>query len=74
LPIAWILATVVAVLAGFLLGRSHNDAGSDWAGVAIGLLSVVVAAAAFEYGRRAAAPLVILDREMLRQLIGGSRE
>lgn len=74
LPIAWILATVVAVLAGFLVGRSHSDAGSEWAGVAIGLLIIVVAGAAFEYGRRAAAPLVILDREMLRQLIGGSRE
>jgi carbon monoxide dehydrogenase subunit G len=74
LPIAWILATVVAVLAGFLIGRSHSDAGSDWAGVAIGLLVIVVAGAAFEYGRRAAAPLVILDREMLRQLMDRGNE
>lgn len=74
LPIAWILATVLAVIAGFLIGRTHGDNGSDWAGIAIGLLIVVVAGAAFEYGRRAAAPMVILDREMLRQLIGGSRE
>ncbi len=73
LPMAWILATVVALLAGFLIGRSHSDAGSDWAGVAIGLLVIVVAGAAFEYGRRAAAPILI-DREVLRQLISGLRE
>ncbi len=57
LPMAWILATVVAALAGFLIGRGQGVAGSDWAGLAIGLLLIVVAGAAFEYGRRSAAPV-----------------
>ena len=33
------------------------------------LLLIVVAGAAFEYGRRAAAPVVMLDRALLRRLI-----
>jgi carbon monoxide dehydrogenase subunit G len=74
LPIAWVLATVVAVLAGFLFGRSEGVGGSDWAGVAIGLLLIVVAGAAFEYGRRSAAPVLMLDGALLRRLIEGARE
>ena len=74
LPMAWILATVVAALAGFLLGRSQGSAGSDWAGLAIGLLLIVVAGSAFEYGRRAAAPLVTLDSALLRRLLESPKE
>ena len=74
LPMAWILATVVAALVGFLLGRGQGGAGSDWAGVAIGLLLIVIAGAAFEYGRRAAAPVVVLDNALLRRLLEGSKE
>ena len=74
LPMAWILATVVAALAGFLLGRAQGGTGSDWAGVAIGLLLIVIAGAAFEYGRRAAAPVVVLDNALLRRLLEGSKE
>jgi carbon monoxide dehydrogenase subunit G len=75
LPMAWILAVVVAGLAGFLIGRGAGGAGSDWAGLAIGLLVIVVAGAAFEYGRRAAAaPVVMLDIAALRRLIEGARE
>lgn len=74
LPMAWILATVVAVLAGFLMGRSHGALESDWAGVAIGLLIIVVAGTAFEYGRRAAAPVVTLDRALLRRLLDEPKE
>jgi uncharacterized protein len=74
LPMAWILATVVAVLAGFLFGRSQGGAGSDWAGVAIGLLLIVVAGAAFEYGRRAAAPVILFDNALLRRLIERAKE
>jgi carbon monoxide dehydrogenase subunit G len=74
LPIAWILATVVAALTGFLFGRGQGGAGSDWAGVAIGLLLIVIAGAAFEYGRRAAAPVVMLDNALLRRLLEGSKE
>jgi len=74
LPTAWILATVVAALAGFLVGRNQGGAGSDWAGLAIGLMVVVVAGVAFEYGRRAAAPVVMLDSAALRRLIEGTKE
>jgi hypothetical protein len=74
LPMAWILATVVAALAGFLLGRSQGGAGSDWAGLAIGLLLIVVAGAAFEYGRRAAAPVILFDNALLRRLIERAKE
>jgi uncharacterized protein len=74
LPMAWILATVVAVLAGFLLGRGQGGVGSDWEGLAIGLLVIVIAGAAFEYGRRAAAPVVVLDSALLRRLLDGSKE
>ena len=71
---AWILATVVAALAGFLLGRSQGAAGSDWAGLAIGVLLIVVAGAAFEYGRRAAAPVITLDSALLRRLLERAKE
>jgi carbon monoxide dehydrogenase subunit G len=74
LPMAWILATVVAALAGFLLGRGHGGVTSDWAGLSIGLLLIVIAGAAFEYGRRAAAPVVVLDHALLRRLFEGGKE
>ena len=74
LPMAWILAIVVAALAGFLAGRGHGVSGSDWAGLAIGLAFIVVAAAAFEYGRRTAAPVVVLDSALLRRLIEGTKQ
>ncbi len=73
LPMAWILATVVAALAGFLLGR-QNGADANWAGLAVGLLLIVVAGAAFEYGRRAAAPVITLDSALLRRLIEMAKE
>jgi carbon monoxide dehydrogenase subunit G len=74
LPMAWILATVVAVLVGYLIGRGPGAAGSDWAGLAIGLLLIIVAGAAFEYGRRSATPVVMLDSALLRRLIEGAKE
>ena len=74
LPVAWILATVVAALVGFLVGRGQGAAGSDWAGLSIGLLLIVVAGAAFEYGRRAAAPVLMLDNALLRRLIANAKQ
>ena len=74
LPVAWILATVVAALVGFLVGRGQGAAGSDWAGLSIGLLLIVVAGAAFEYGRRAAAPVLVLDNALLRRLIANAKQ
>jgi uncharacterized protein len=74
LPMAWILATVAAAVAGFLIGRGQGVTGSDWAGLAIGLLIIVVAGAAFGYGRRSAAPVVVLDSALLRRLIEGAKQ
>jgi len=74
LPMAWILATVVAALTGFLIGRGQGGVGSDWAGIAIGLLLIVIAGAAFEYGRRVATPVVVLDNALLRRLFEGREE
>jgi carbon monoxide dehydrogenase subunit G len=65
-PVAWILALVVAALAGYLIGDAHGTAGqADWMGLAIGLLLMVIAAVSFEYGRRTAAPVVVLDPALL---------
>jgi carbon monoxide dehydrogenase subunit G len=73
--VAWILALVVAALAGFLVGRGQGDAGgSDWMGLAIGLLIVIVAAASFEFGRRTAAPQIVLDAALLERLLRGDKK
>jgi uncharacterized protein len=75
LPIAWILALVVAALAGFLVGRGQSGTGgSDWMGLAIGLLIVIVAAASFEFGRRTAAPQIVLDAALLQRLLRGDKQ
>lgn len=73
LPIAWILALVVAALVGFLVGRGQGTGGSDWMGLAIGLLIFIVAAAAFEAGRRTAAPQIVLDAASLQRLLRGDK-
>jgi carbon monoxide dehydrogenase subunit G len=69
LPIAWMLAVPVAALVGFLVGRGQGAAAaSDWAGLSIGLLVVIVGAAGVEFGRRTAASVVMLDSEMVARL------
>lgn len=73
-PVAWILTTVVAALTGFLVGHGQGSVGSEWAGLAIGMLLIVVAGAAFEYGRRAAAPVIMLDNALLQRLMQGVKE
>jgi len=51
-------------------GRRDSSGGdSRWAGVAIGLLLILVAAASFEYGKRSASPVIVLDSAQLKQLI-----
>jgi len=73
-PIAWILALAVAALVGFLIGRGQSDTGSsDWMGLAIGLLVVIVAAAGFEFGRRTASTQVVLDAASLQRLLRGEK-
>jgi carbon monoxide dehydrogenase subunit G len=73
LPAAWILAVVVAAMTGFLVGRGGGGTGSDWMGLAVGLLVVIVAAAGFEFGRRSAAPVVVLDEILLSRILGSGR-
>ena len=68
LPAAWLLALCVAALVGYLIGHAQGGGGSDWMGLSIGLLVVIVAAAGFEFGRRSAAPLVVLDPALLARL------
>lgn len=49
-PTGWVLATVAAIVAGFLLGRS---AAADWWVVAMVVLAVIAAAAGYDSGRKA---------------------
>ncbi|MCB1690524.1 MAG: carbon monoxide dehydrogenase subunit G [Halioglobus sp.] len=72
-PTAWALATFIAAAVGFLFGHGANMTDSAWAGLAIGLLLLLVAFTAFEYGRRSAAPVVTLDSALLRRLIEGEK-
>jgi carbon monoxide dehydrogenase subunit G len=67
-PASWLLALVVAALAGYLVGHGGGGGQTDWMGLAIGLLLMIVAAAGFEYGRRAAAPVLVLDEALLARL------
>jgi carbon monoxide dehydrogenase subunit G len=73
-PMAWMLVAVLAAAAGFMAGRGGAAAPSDWAGIAIGLLLIVVAGGAFEYGRRSATPVTVLDAALLRRLLEESRK
>jgi uncharacterized protein len=68
LPMGWVLALAVAALCGFLIGQGQAGAASNWQGLAMGLLVIVVAAAAFEHGRRTAAPILVLDAKLLAKL------
>ncbi|MFC4312540.1 CoxG family protein [Steroidobacter flavus] len=74
LPYAWILAVVVAALTGFLVGRGEGGTGSDWAGLCIGLLVIIVGVAGVEYGRRVAAPQIVVDAAALARLLRGERQ
>ena len=66
-PAAWLLALVVAALTGYLIGDARGGQ-ADWMGLAIGLLLMIIAAVSFEYGRRTAAPVVVLDPVLLARL------
>lgn len=50
-----------------LLGGQRPD--SRWAGIAIGLLLILVAAAAFEFGRRSATPVIVLDSALVKRIV-----
>jgi carbon monoxide dehydrogenase subunit G len=69
LPVAWLLAICVAALAGYLVGHAgQSGTGSEWMGLSIGLLVIIVAAAGFEFGRRSATPSLTLDAALLARL------
>lgn len=68
LPIAWLLAIVVAALVGYLVG-SGDSTQHHWVGLSIGLLLLIVGAAGFAWGRHAAAPVVTLDARTLARLL-----
>ena len=72
-PVAWLLALCVAALVGYLIGHADStDRASDWMGLAIGLLVLIVAAAGFEFGKRSA-PVVMLDPAALARLLEGKK-
>jgi carbon monoxide dehydrogenase subunit G len=71
-PVAWLLVAILAAAVGFMAGRGGVTPPSDWAGLAIGLLLIVVAGGAFEYGRRSATPVTVLDASLLRRLLEDS--
>ncbi len=70
-PIAWVLALIIAAATGFFFGYQGESADTAWAGLAIGLILLVVASAAFEYGRRSAQQVLVLDAALLRKLTSG---
>jgi carbon monoxide dehydrogenase subunit G len=72
LPMAWVLAIAVAGLVGYLVGHAQGG-GSDWMGLAIGLLLMLVGGAGFEFGRRSATPTVVLDQALLARLVEESK-
>ena len=73
MPVAWLLAVIVAALVGFLVGRGHGAGASDWMGLAIGLLLLVVAAASFQAGRRVSTAQIVVDAALLQRLLSASK-
>lgn len=69
-PVLWLLVVIVAALGGYLFGHGlQADAHSDWMGIAIGLLLLLVGIAGFSFGRASAAPVVTLDAALLARLL-----
>jgi uncharacterized protein len=75
-PLVWMLGIVIAALLGYIFGRGVGAEGvaSEWAGIAIGLLLLIVGLLGFEYGRRTAAPVVTLDARLLARLLSEDRQ
>ncbi|MDR3417214.1 MAG: carbon monoxide dehydrogenase subunit G [Nevskia sp.] len=70
----WMLALSFSALVGYLVGHAPRGGGeSDWMGLSIGLLVMIVAATGFEFGRRSAAPVVMLDPKLLARLVEEAR-
>jgi len=77
-PLAWLLALAAALVGGFILGRAASgwDGTGTFAGMAVGLLTVLAAFAGFAFGRRqpAPAPQLVLDTELLAALAALAKE
>jgi carbon monoxide dehydrogenase subunit G len=68
-PIASLLALTVAALVGYLVGAAERGTHeSDWMGLSIGLLVMVVAAVGYQFGRSGSAPTLIVDSALLNRL------
>lgn len=72
-PIVWLLTLVVASLVGYLIGHSGSAEHSDWMGIAIGMLLLIVGAAGFEFGRRSGSTNITLDANLLARLLEDKR-
>jgi hypothetical protein len=72
-PMVWLLTLVVSALVGYLVGHSGSADHSDWMGIAIGMLLLIVGAAGFEFGRRSGTTNVTLDAELLARLLEDKR-
>jgi carbon monoxide dehydrogenase subunit G len=70
----WLISVGVAALAGFLLGGSQVLAPSALWGLWAGVMIAVVAAVGFEFGRRAATPIVKLDSDAILRLLRDAQE
>ncbi len=68
-PAAAAAATPVSAPAASAGRHEPSRGDSRWAGIAIGLLLILVAAASFEYGKRSATPVIVLDSAVLKQLV-----
>ena len=75
-PLVAGLLLVAALAAGFLAGLAAGGWSGQGAlaGLAMGLLVVVTAAAAFGLGQRSAAPSLVLDAELLARLSALAQE
>ncbi len=72
-PVIWMLTLIVGAVVGYLAGQGGGVGQADWMGIAIGLLLLIVGAAGFEFGRRSAAPVVMLDANLLARLLEDKR-
>lgn len=70
----WLVSVFIAAVAGFLLGGSQVFAPTAFAALWAGVIIAAVAAAAFEFGRRSASPIVKLDGAAILQLLRDAQE
>jgi len=63
-----LVALGAAVVIGFLIGHLGGGPTRGFVGLSVALLVVIVAAVAFEFGRRSATSIITLDQELLNRL------